>query len=76
VIPRPECIFNDVTVGDIDVNCTGSDDCFGSTSSTVDGALSPSTTTYSPAYAAGTGWDFATGLGTVNAYNLVNAWSQ
>ena len=25
---------------------------------------------------AGTGWDYATGLGTVNAYNLVNAWSQ
>jgi subtilase family serine protease len=30
------------------------------------------------AYPAGTGWDFATGLGTVNAYNLVYsaAWQQ
>jgi len=30
------------------------------------------------AYPAGTGWDFATGLGTVNAYNLVfsSAWQQ
>jgi len=29
------------------------------------------------AYPAGTGWDFATGIGTVNAYNLVNstAWT-
>jgi subtilase family serine protease len=26
---------------------------------------------FTPAYAAGSGWDFATGLGTVNAYNLV-----
>ncbi|HEY3937684.1 MAG TPA: protease pro-enzyme activation domain-containing protein [Bryobacteraceae bacterium] len=26
---------------------------------------------FESAYAAGTGWDFATGLGTVNAYNLV-----
>jgi hypothetical protein len=27
-----------------------------------------------PAYAAGVGWDYATGLGTVNAYNLVTKW--
>jgi subtilase family serine protease len=74
-LPRPECIFNDVTQGDIVVNCTGTN-CYGSTGTTVQGALSTSTTSFSPAYAAGTGWDFATGLGTVNAYNLVNAWSQ
>jgi hypothetical protein len=32
---------------------------------------------FEAAYAAGSGWDFATGLGTVNAYNLINspAWS-
>jgi hypothetical protein len=31
---------------------------------------------YQPAYGATPGWDFATGLGSVNAYNLVNntAW--
>lgn len=28
-------------------------------------------TSFQSAYAAGSGWDFATGLGTVNAYNLV-----
>jgi subtilase family serine protease len=36
-------------------------------------------TTLTPqAYPAGTGWDFATGIGTVNAYNLVfsSAWQQ
>jgi hypothetical protein len=33
--------------------------------------LSTSTTSYQPAYKTGTGWDFATGIGTVNAYNLV-----
>jgi hypothetical protein len=27
---------------------------------------------YQPAYGATPGWDFATGLGSVNAYNLVN----
>jgi subtilase family serine protease len=79
VLPHEECIFNDVTLGDIDVNCTGTTDCYGYSKTggtTTDGSLSPSTTTYSPAYAAGTGWDFATGLGTVNAYNLVTAWSK
>ncbi len=74
-LPAPECVFNDVTQGDIDVDCRGIN-CFGSVGTTVFGSLSPSTTAYSPAYAAGTGWDYATGLGTVNAYNLVQAWSK
>jgi subtilase family serine protease len=74
-LPEPECIFNDVTVGDIAVNCTGTN-CFGSTGTTVDGVLSSSTTALSPAYSAAKGWDYATGLGSVNAYNLVNAWSK
>ena len=84
-LPAEECIFNDVTQGDIDVNCanrnatTTAPNCFGQSGSgatAVDGSLSPSSTTYSPAYPATTGWDYATGLGTVNAFNLVNAWSQ
>jgi hypothetical protein len=31
---------------------------------------------YQPAYGATPGWDFATGIGSVNAYNLVfnTAW--
>jgi hypothetical protein len=36
--------------------------------------LSTSNTTYKPAYAANVGWDFASGIGTINAYNLVKAW--
>lgn len=39
------------------------------------GVLSTSDTSYEPAYPATTGWDFATGLGSVNAYNLANAWN-
>jgi hypothetical protein len=33
-------------------------------------------TAYAPAFYATPGWDFATGIGTVNAYNLVfnTAW--
>lgn len=121
--PDAECIFNDVTAGDIDVNC-GLNACAAATdcpfypnqtcsagacewtcgtvadcppsatactagvctpnvasncfdySGTVNGALSTSTSSFSSAFPAGTGWDYATGLGTVNAYNLVTAWSK
>jgi len=40
------------------------------------GALSTSSTVLAPAYKAGTGWNFATGLGSVNAYNLVTNWDS
>jgi hypothetical protein len=36
--------------------------------------LSTSNTAYAPAYGTTVGWDFATGIGTVNAANLVNDW--
>ena len=65
------CIFNDVTQGDMDVPCTGSNNCY--TPSGTYGDLSTSNSAYQPAYPATVGWDFATGIGTVNAYNLVKA---
>ena len=37
------------------------------------GVLSTSDAEYQPAYETNTGWDFATGIGTVNASNLVMA---
>ena len=66
------CLFYDVTQGDMDVNCTGTHNCY--RPSGTNGVLSTSSTTYSKAYGTGTGWDFATGIGTVNAANLVNNW--
>ncbi|HEX3875729.1 MAG TPA: S53 family peptidase [Bryobacteraceae bacterium] len=85
------CIFHNVTQGDIDVNCSGSQNCYGASASTsggggrrrgggggggaeANGALSGSSNTYSPAFAAAPGWNFATGIGSVNAANLVNNW--
>jgi len=64
------CVFRDVTQGDMDVNCIGNYSC--SRSFGVNGLLSTSS---GPAYGATKGWDFATGLGTVDATNLVNEWS-
>jgi hypothetical protein len=68
------CIFYDVTQGDMDVPCRGTN-CY--TPSGTYGVLSTSTGANAPAYGTQTGWDFATGIGTVNATNLVNAtaWS-
>jgi subtilase family serine protease len=66
------CVFYDVTQGDMDVNCTGTHNCY--RPSGTNGVLSTSSSSYSTAYGTGTGWDFATGIGTVNAANLVNAW--
>ncbi len=65
------CIFYDVTQGDMDVNCTGSHNCY--LPSGTNGVLSTSTSSYAKAYGTTTGWDFATGIGTVNAANLVNS---
>ena len=66
------CIFYDVKQGDIDVNCTGTHNCY--RPSGTFGVLSTSTTAYAPAYGTTTGWDFSTGIGTLNAANLVNNW--
>ena len=71
------CIFYDVSLGDNDLPCSytpslGIDTCY--TPSGSYGVQSTSSNAYEPAYEAAKGWDFATGIGTVNAYNLVNNW--
>jgi Pro-kumamolisin, activation domain len=65
------CIFYDITEGDNDVPCTGTHNCYDPAGTF--GVLSTSNTSYQPAYPATTGWDFATGIGSVNAFNLVMA---
>ncbi len=67
------CIFNDVTSGNNTVPCYGTNDCYGSTLNDY-GILSTSDTKFLQAYPTKTGWDFATGLGSINVTNLVNAW--
>ena len=73
------CVFHDVTLGDNDSNCqpkpnnethtTTLNNCFLSTGAI--GVLSTSNTAFQPAYLTTTGWDFASGIGSVNAFNLV-----
>jgi hypothetical protein len=68
------CVFYDVTQGDTDQVCVGGINCY--TPSGVYGVLSTCNTGYQPAYAAGSGWDFASGIGTVNVFNLVEAFGS
>ena len=69
------CIFYDVTLGDMIVDCTsGTPNCYAPGGTY--GVLSTSTSSYAPAFKAQTGWDFATGIGTVNVYNLVTNWAS
>jgi subtilase family serine protease len=76
-----DCVFYDVTQGDMAVNCTGTNNCFGWVAAgtggmppALQGVLSTSNSTDSPAYGTNVGWDFPSGIGTTNATNLVNAW--
>ncbi len=68
------CTFNDVTEGDMDVNCLGTFNCY--TPSGVNGVLSVSSKAYEKAYNTRAGWDFATGIGTLNVNNLVTNWNK
>lgn len=76
------CIFYDVTLGDMDVDCSFLDsthiyNCYdpgGTSTNGFVGVLSTDNNSYKPAYGTTIGWDFATGIGTVNVANLVNNW--
>src|SRR6266849_574513 len=65
------CVFYDVTLGDMDVDCVGPN-CYLANGSV--GVLSTSNNSFAAAYGTTTGWDFATGIGTINAANLINNW--
>jgi subtilase family serine protease len=69
------CIFHDVTLGNNDVPCFGPNNCFPQ-SGTLIGVLSKSNTALQVAFPAARGWDFTSGLGSVNVTNLVNMWSS
>ena len=67
------CLFYDVTQGDMAINCTGTNNCFNSGGEF--GVLSVTDATLQPAFAAGTGFDFPSGIGTPNATNVVNGFT-
>jgi hypothetical protein len=86
--PVSACTFNDVTggnsfftssgIGNNSVPCTGATPNCSSKVASVTGILvtPASTTTQTPAWTTGTGYDLATGLGSVNAQNLATNWKS
>jgi subtilase family serine protease len=67
------CLFHDITTGGNDQACRNhSPNCY--TDGRNYGVLSQSSSTESDAYGAATGYDLATGLGSVDVTNLVNAY--
>ncbi|HSC19254.1 MAG TPA: protease pro-enzyme activation domain-containing protein [Rhizomicrobium sp.] len=72
--PDASCVFYDVTIGDNDVNCLGGYDCY--LPSGTNGVLSKSDSRYRPSFVSRPGYDFPSGIGTVNVANLVNAWPK
>lgn len=81
-------VFHPVTTGDITINCAGNNNCFGQSFvgrgraalptgyASGNGGLSTSTSTFVPAFSAGSGYSLATGLGSVDAYNLIMNWTK
>jgi subtilase family serine protease len=68
------CIFHDITLGNNDVPCYGTNNCFNPAPATDFGVLSTSDSSLRVAYPSQTGWDFTSGLGSVNLTNLVTKW--
>jgi hypothetical protein len=81
-VSNTSCIFYDVQTGNNSVACAGGSSYCSSTTSGNYGILvvpSAYTSLYgssAPAWPTSVGYDLATGLGTVNAYNLVQSWKS
>ena len=71
------CIFYDVVTGNNSVACQGGTPNCSSTTNGSYGVLEVSPPSYTtPAWTTAAGYDLATGLGSVNAANLVKNWSS
>ena len=67
--PASTCVFNDVTSGTISMPCqNGSPNCTVNTAGHAYGVLG--------GYNTASGYDLATGLGTINVANLLSKWSS
>ncbi|MBV8514763.1 MAG: Ig-like domain repeat protein, partial [Acidobacteria bacterium] len=74
--PASTCIFYDTVAGNNSVACAGGTPNCSNTTSGQFGVLIDPTKTNTPAFVTTTGYDNATGLGSLNVTNLLNAWSS
>jgi hypothetical protein len=76
-VSNSSCIFYDVVTGNNSVACAGGSPNCSNTTSGGYGILEVNPPTNpSPAWSTSAGYDLATGLGSVNAANLVNKWTS
>jgi hypothetical protein len=76
-VSNSSCIFYDITTGTNSVICQGgSPDCNNTNNAAGEYGIMVSGNPASAAYAAGSGYDLATGLGSVNVMNLVSQWTS
>jgi hypothetical protein len=72
-MPAAGCVFNDIVQGSNSAGCLkGATDCYGTNTYDILGSSSSGP----EAYLNTPGYDLATGLGSVNAANLVNDWAN
>ncbi|HEV3218851.1 MAG TPA: protease pro-enzyme activation domain-containing protein [Candidatus Acidoferrales bacterium] len=75
-ITNTSCVFYDITKGNNSVICFGTTPNCSSTTGGVFGVLVEPTATTTPAWQTTTGYDLATGLGSVNVFNLAHQWGS
>jgi hypothetical protein len=73
--PASTCIFYDTVLGNNSVACAGGNPNCSTATAGQFGVLVDPTATTKPAFITGTGYDNATGLGSVNVANLLTGWS-
>jgi len=75
-LPSAACIFNDVTTGNNDMPCAkGSTNCYVNASAAYGMLSVTGATSLTVAYPSTAGYDEATGIGTLNVYNLITNWN-
>ena len=75
-VSKSSCVFYDTSVGNNSVACAGgTPNCSNQTASGYGVLVDPANPS-TPAWTTTPGYDRATGLGSVNVYNLVNRWSS
>jgi len=76
-LPAAACIFNDVTTGNNDEPCEkGSLDCYVQSGATYGLLSTTGASSLNIGFNAGTGYDLASGIGSINVYNLFTGWDK
>ena len=76
-LPAASCIFHDVTTSNNDVPCqAGSLNCFVNSGKSYGLLSTTGSSSLNIGFSSGVGYDEATGLGSVDVYNLITKWNQ